>query len=82
MAADPNAGVFEVWPENWQVWEFFMDHMQTQWRVGGAGPVGFDYNVLPWLFKLEAIADERKLLAELKTIEVAILKMWGEEAAT
>jgi hypothetical protein len=81
VAPAPDAGLFEVWPENWEVWAFFIEHMQTQWRVGTAGPVGIDYNVLPWIFRLQEVKDEKALFEGLKTIETAILKVWSEEAA-
>ena len=81
MAADPGAGKCEVWPENWATWCFFMEHLQTQWRVGAAGPVGLDYGVLQWLFKVQEVEDEREMLDGLKVIEATILKLWAEEAA-
>lgn len=35
----------ELWPEHVQGFQLFARN-QTQWRVGGGGPIGLDYGVL------------------------------------
>ena len=37
MRKAAKASEFEVWEENWEIVEMFL-RMQTQWRVGMAGP--------------------------------------------
>jgi hypothetical protein len=50
-------GPTEVWPENTQVvWVF--RKVATQWRMGMAGPIGLDYNVLFRLLDDEAGSDQ------------------------
>src|SRR5690349_7623931 len=34
-----------IWPESWQAFQLFT-RLSTQWRVGAAGAIGLDYNVL------------------------------------
>lgn len=34
-----------IWPESWLAFQMFT-RLSTQWRIGAAGPVGLDYNVL------------------------------------
>lgn len=45
----------------------------TQWRSGMGGVTGLDYNVLPWLMKLQGIEDEAAALADLRIMERAAL---------
>lgn len=33
-----------VWDENWDALQTFLK-LSTQWRMGGFGPIGLDYNV-------------------------------------
>lgn len=42
---DFEAGLFEVWQENWQAVVFF-SRLSTQWRSGMAGPTGLDYTAV------------------------------------
>ena len=35
-----------IWPENWRP-VCIASGMHTQWRMGPAGPIGWDYNALP-----------------------------------
>lgn len=43
-----------IWPDNLAAVNVLIA-MATQWRVGMAGPIGLDYNVLPAVFRLQAI---------------------------
>lgn len=49
--------------------------MQTQWRVSAGGAYGFDYNVLPMLFKIYKIDDEETALNDLRIMESKALEM-------
>ena len=44
MADYPEPNV-DVWDENWDALQLFANY-SNQWRMGAAGPVGLDYNVL------------------------------------
>ncbi|QCW18521.1 tail length tape measure protein [Escherichia phage vB_EcoS_W011D] len=57
-----------------QSWDMFCA-MQTQWRSAGAGAYGFDYNVLPMLFKIYKIDDEEMALNDLRIMESKALEM-------
>lgn len=49
--------------------------MQTQWRSSGTGAYGFDYNVLPMLFRIYKIEDEEMALNDLRIMEAKALEM-------
>ena len=68
--------VFEIFEENLPVLEMFC-RMTTQWRVGMNGRLGFDYNVLPWLFSLYPTADPCAVFEGLQIMEVTILEEQG-----
>ena len=36
----------QIWPENWRP-VCIASGMHTQWRMGPAGPIGWDYTALP-----------------------------------
>jgi len=65
----------ELWPENWPSIQLFT-HMSTQWRVGGSGPVGLDYNVI--FHELDrkglAVDDYDDMLACIRVIESTALE--------
>jgi hypothetical protein len=63
---------FEVWPENWDALLMWC-RVQTQWRTSVGGPVGLDYSVLAWLFKMYSVDDQRALLEDLQIMEGAAL---------
>lgn len=48
---------------------------QTQWRVGGAGPVGLDYVAVDMLCRLYAVEDPAELLEDLQVIEGEVLTL-------
>jgi hypothetical protein len=50
----PDDGAVSLWPENLHSVNAFIA-MATQWRVGMAGATGFDYGVLPSVFRLLGI---------------------------
>nr|WP_051423892.1 DUF1799 domain-containing protein [Bordetella petrii] len=64
----------ELWPENVRVKDAFM-LMETQWRVGYAGPTGLDYGALPMVFRSLAIFDDDQVdvFDGLRVMEAAAL---------
>jgi hypothetical protein len=64
-----------VWPENWPAFEVF-HRLQTQWRVGGVGPTGLDYNVLFVLLDRKRLNDEDfdQFVADIQVMEFAALE--------
>ena len=76
-AEKPDA--FEVWPENWAIVMMWC-RVATQWRVSMAGPVGLDYGIFPWLFKLYQVEDEREMIEGLQVMEQAYLGCIAKEA--
>lgn len=74
-ASDYAHEAVEVWPENWQTFELF-SQMQTQWRVGMAGPTGLDYNVLFHKMDRMRLGDEdyESLEEGIRTMEFAALE--------
>lgn len=57
-----------------QSWDIFCA-LQTQWRCSAGGVYGFDYNVLPMLFKIYKIEDEEMALNDLRVMESKALEM-------
>lgn len=45
LPEDYEQDTLEIWPENEASISLFSS-VSTQWRVGSAGPIGLDYNVL------------------------------------
>jgi hypothetical protein len=66
--------VFEVWRENWLPLQV-LSAMQTQWRVGPAGLIGLDYNVLPEIWRRCKVrqADRDRVFSDLQVMEDAAL---------
>ena len=71
--------IIEVFPDNWKPFVVF-DFMSTQWRSGGFGATGLDYNVIP--LALEALEIERSelgvILQDLRVLEAEALKVMAE----
>ena len=65
----------EIWPENVQAYELFCA-MDTQWRIGMAGPTGLDYAALPMALRMigAARADWQQLMADVRVMESAALQ--------
>ena len=64
-----------LWPENVLPLNVFAS-LGTQWRVGMAGPIGLDYNVLPTVFRLHGIprAEWPGLFEDMRHMEAEALK--------
>lgn len=79
--------VVEVWAENWKVFDVFLA-LETQWRVavvGGAMSagrviwVGLDYIAADVVLRRFGFADDdRKVLADLKVMEIAAISAHDE----
>jgi hypothetical protein len=66
-----NPKQFEVWPEHEDAVMMFL-LIQTQWRPGGSGVIGLDYEVLLGpgkLFDLYAVGNRRQALEDLQIME-------------
>lgn len=51
---------------------FFL-RVQTQWNVGASGAVGLNYQSVEFLFKIYKVKNQKKLLRELREIEMGAL---------
>jgi hypothetical protein len=73
---DYPAEELRIWPDNWQAVSQFTC-LGTQWRMGMAGPVGIDYNVLPSVFTLNGIPETEwpELFQSIRVMESAALAM-------
>lgn len=67
-----------MWPDNWPAFLIFQS-MGTQWRSGVGGVTGLDYNVLPWLMKINGVKDEAAALNDIRIMERAALAKIHEE---
>lgn len=61
-----------MFPENWEAVAMW-NRACTQWRIGMAGAIGLDYNVLQWLFTLYDVENPKELLEDLQVMEGAYL---------
>lgn len=70
----------EVWPENRQAFELFR-FLGTQWRVGGGGATGLDYNILYHKMDRMNLTAERyeELEEEIRIMEGAALNVMHEK---
>ena len=64
-----------VWPENWPAFCVLRD-LQTQWRVGAAGPTGLDYMVLYRTLDRMGLSDEeyQEYVDDIRVMEFAALE--------
>lgn len=76
LAADP----VEIWPENILAYEVFCA-MDTQWRIGMAGPTGLDYAALPVALRMVGAprAEWAQLMADVRLMESAALQAMRSE---
>lgn len=70
----------EVWPENMPILDVYRA-MMTQWRMGFNGPIGLDYNVLPFVMRTARIPrDEwQDVFDGVRVAEAVTLEMWNKE---
>jgi len=76
----PVATEFEVHPDNWSTVEMFL-RLQTQWRSTMKGVIGLDYSAAQWLFRLYEVQDQRALLEDLQTMEVAAMQAINKQGS-
>lgn len=71
---------FVLWPENVPAVQLWLD-AATQWRVGMAGATGLDYAAVEALLRINGIRGDqrRELFADLRIMEGATLRAWGED---
>lgn len=69
----------EVWPEHVPALAT-LSAMATQWRMGPSGPIGMDYNALPFVFRQIGVMpdDEARVFADLQVIELEYLSLLTE----
>lgn len=70
----------EIWPENETTVDVFVQ-MGTQWRVGVGGPVGLDYNALPFVMRMQRVPPDEQpdLFEAIRVMERAALDEMSEE---
>jgi len=70
-----------VWPENVAVYRLFCD-LQTQWRVGMAGPTGLDYNTLFHKLDRMRLSDDeyQTMEADIRVMEYEALSAMSDKA--
>lgn len=66
----------EIWPENWQSVNFFMDYCRTQWRIGMGGATGLDYTAVLACLRTLRLGRKRaeEVFADVRVIEAAALE--------
>lgn len=69
-----------MWPDNLPAVNVLIA-MSTQWRVGAAGPVGLDYNVLPAVLRLQGIprSDWPDTFECVRVLEAEALTVMSED---
>jgi hypothetical protein len=65
----------DLWPDNWPAVRLFIRY-STQWRAGGGGPIGLDYNpILHDLDRRNLPSDEYEALFDaVRVIETTALE--------
>jgi hypothetical protein len=66
----------QVWDDNWLAITLFLTY-SSQWRVGMAGPIGLDFNVIHHALDRKGITGEafEDTIEDMKIIEATALKM-------
>jgi hypothetical protein len=69
-----------LWPDNVAAANVFIA-MSTQWRTGGYGATGLDYNVLPSVMRLVGVlrADWSDTFECIRIMESEAMKVMGEQ---
>lgn len=80
LTRDDVATSCEVWPENYQTY-LLLCTMDTQWRIGMAGPTGLDYAALPVALRMIGAprADWQNLMADVRVMESTALQAMRTE---
>lgn len=71
--------VLEVWPEHWPAVRLF-SAMGTQWSVGMAGPTGLRYEAIPFILRMQGVAEDQwlEVFDGLRTMEAEALRYFAE----
>lgn len=77
---------FWLWPENWQVFELFLQRLRTQWRSGPGGVIGLDYGEVRKCIsevcspsrRRSAVQRREELFAQFQAVEGGCLDGWRE----
>lgn len=71
--------IVDVYPDNWDTFMLF-DAMSTQWRTGGVGATGLDYNVIPLVAKSIGLNKKEvvEILPFLRVMEAEALRVMIE----
>ncbi|MCO6551005.1 MULTISPECIES: DUF1799 domain-containing protein [unclassified Gilliamella] len=64
----------EIWQDNLDVFKLFKA-MSTQWRTSMGGVTGLDYNCLPWVMKVNNIAENETIFNDIQIMESEALKL-------
>lgn len=69
-----------IFPDNAETVSVFTD-MLTQWRTGPGGIIGLDYNVLPMVFRLRNVDEDRQgdVLDGLQAMERSAIEVMHED---
>lgn len=72
----------EVWPCCWAAVSL-MAAVSGQWRIGAAGAIGLDYNVLPFVMEMRGIPrpDWPQVFTDLTVMERAVLDLRAKESS-
>jgi hypothetical protein len=71
------AETYELWPENVEPLGLFMQ-LQTQWRMGPAGPSGLDYAGVRAAFSMMRVRLTPALFGDVQAMERAALAIMAE----
>lgn len=69
-----------LWPDNKENWLAWQD-LQTQWRVGMAGPTGLDYSAVISYMGMIGRRKDKVLFDCIQAAEMATLEVWAEQRA-
>jgi hypothetical protein len=70
----------DLWPDNAGIFEVFAQ-LVTQWRIGGRGPIGLDYNTLPFVLRMNRVprAEWPEYFESIRVMENAALDAMNED---
>jgi hypothetical protein len=68
----------EIWQDNLDAFRLFKA-MSTQWRTSMSGLIGLDYNCLPWVMKINNIAESDTIFNDIQTMESEVLKLINKQ---
>lgn len=66
----------EIWPENIQAVNFFIEYCSTQWRTGMGGATGLDYTAV--IAALQFAEADKEVFEQVRCIERGALDAMSE----